>query len=315
MRRIIVESRDDQKRIDRFLIDRFVGLPASVFFKAFRKRNIRVNGKRVRNDFCLHTGDLVEIFIPDEYLDSEKRNNQKILIEIPYEDEYIMVVANPQGIPVHEDNNREGVVLDQYLQAMAADRKDGGVLKPGFPALCHRIDRNTGGLVILAKDYKTLEIMQDKFRNHEIKKFYLACNHGVPREKEAEYEAFLRKDAEKSRVKIFDRQVRGSVRIVTRFRLLRSVNPYSLLEVELVTGKTHQIRAHLAWLGYPILGDAKYGITDINRSLGLKKQALFSYKLRFEFQKGASHLDYLNGREITLPMIPWEEGIRDTGLI
>lgn len=315
MRRIIVESGDDQKRIDRFLIDRFAGVPASAFFKAFRKRNIRVNGKRVRNDFFLHTGDLVEIFIPDEYLDTEKRENSKIRIEIPYEDEYIMVVSKPQGIPVHQDNNREGVVLDQYLQAMVADRKDGQVLKPGFPALCHRIDRNTGGLVILAKDDKTLKIMQDKFRNHEIKKYYLACTHGIPREKEAEYEAFLKKYAENSRVKIFERPVHGSVRIVTRFRLLKAVNPYSLLEVELVTGKTHQIRAHLAWLGYPILGDAKYGITDINQSLRLKKQALFSYKLKFEFQKGASHLDYLNGREIILPIVPWEEGIRSTGLI
>lgn len=315
MRRITVESKDDQKRIDRFLTDRFAGIPASTFFKAFRKRSIRVNGKRVKSDYCLSTGDLVEIFIPDAYLDTADRDDRLIPIQILYEDAYIMVVSKPQGIPVHQDQNREGMVLDEYLQAMAADRQDGTALKPGFPALCHRIDRNTGGLVILAKDGKTLEVMEDKFRNHEIRKYYLACTYGIPKEKETEYTAYLRKDAENSRVRIYDSPVHDSVRIVTRFRVLKAIHPYALLEVELVTGKTHQIRAHLAWLGCPILGDGKYGVNDINRSLGLKMQALFAYKLRFEFRKGTSHLDYLNGLEIILSSIPWEDGIKETGLV
>lgn len=315
MRRIIVNSSEDQKRIDRFLTDRFAGVPASAFFKAFRKRNIRVNGKRVGNDFRVHTGDIVEIFIPDEYLNPIVRDDPKDRIEILYEDEHIMVVSKPQGIPVHQDSNREEMVLDQYLQAMAAERQDGRALKPGFPALCHRIDRNTGGLVILAKDDRTLEVMKDKFKGHEIKKFYLACTYGIPGEKEAECEAYLKKDAEESRVKIFDRPVAGSARIVTRFRILKTAYPYALLEVELVTGKTHQIRAHLAWLGYPILGDGKYGINEINRSLRLKMQALFHYRLKFDFKKPGTHLDYLNGLVIALPSVRWEEGIKGTGLI
>jgi len=315
MQRIIVDSSDNQRRIDRFLTDRFPWVPVSTFFKAFRKRNIRVNGKRVRSDFCLQAGDVVEIFIPDRYLDAEHREERHIPIAIPYEDEYIMVVSKPQGIPVHQDDNQEGMVLDEYLQAMTAGRQDGMALEPGFPALCHRLDRNTGGLVILAKDQKTLEVMQDKFRNHEIRKYYLACTYGVPREKEAEWTAYLKKDAESSHVKIYDSPVRGSSRIVTRYRIVKAAYPYALLEVELVTGKTHQIRAHLAWMGYPILGDGKYGINAVNRSLGLKMQALFAYKLKFAFKKKSSHLDYLDGREITLPEIPWEDGVKSTGLI
>lgn len=315
MRRILVEIKDDNKRIDRFLTDRFAGVPAAVFFKAFRKRNIRVNGRRVSNDFRLHAGDIVEIFIPDEYVSPIKRDDPESRIDILYEDEYIMVVFKPQGIPVHQDSNREDLVLDQYLQALMVKRQDGTAPGPGFPALCHRIDRNTGGLVILAKDEKSLEVMKDKFKNHEIRKFYLACTYGIPSEKEAEYEAYLKKDAQNSQVRIFDRPVRGSMRIVTRFRLLKAVYPYALLEVELVTGRTHQIRAHLAWLGYPILGDGKYGISDINRSLKLKMQALFHYRLRFEFKNPGTHLDCLNGREISLPSIPWQKGINDTGLL
>jgi len=314
MRRIIVDSRDEQKRIDRFLTDRFAGVPAAVFFKSFRKRNVRVNGKRVNRDFRLQAGDVVEIFIPDEYLSPAGNDDRKAGIEILYEDEHIMVVSKPQGVPVHQDGNREELVLDRYLQSMTAERREGEAPKPGFPALCHRIDRNTGGLVILAKDDRTLEVMKDKIKRHEIRKFYLACTYGIPAVKEAEYEAYLVKDAEESLVKIFDRPVRGSVKIVTRFRLLKAVYPYALLEVELVTGKTHQIRAHLARLGYPILGDGKYGINSVNRSLRLKMQALFHYRLRFEFKKKGTHLDYLDGHEITLPSVPWEEGIRETGL-
>lgn len=315
MQRIIADHSDNQKRIDRFLADRFPRVPASTFFKAFRKRNIRVNGKRVRNDFCLQAGDVVEIYIPDSYLERDERNDRAVSIEIPYEDEHILVAAKPQGIPVHQDANQEELVLDEYLQAMAAARQDGVALEPGFPALCHRLDRNTGGLVILAKDPKTLEVMQDKFRNHEIRKYYLACTHGIPREKEAELTAYLKKDAESSHVKIYDNPVRGSSRVVTRYRIVKAAYPYALLEVELVTGKTHQIRAHLAWMGYPILGDGKYGINAVNRSLGLKMQALFAYKLKFAFKKKSSHLDYLDGREITLPEIPWEDGVKSTGLI
>lgn len=314
MQRIIVESKDDQKRIDRFLFDRFAGVPASVFFKAFRKRNIRVNGKRVKNDFRVSAGDVVEVYLPDDRLKPKMQDDRESRIQIVYEDRHIMVVSKPQGIPVHQDENREELVLDRYLQEIAAERQDES-LKPGFPALCHRLDRNTGGLVILAKDKRTLDVMEEKFRNHEVKKFYLACTYGIPGEKEAECVAYLKKDAEKSHVRIYDRPVRDSSRIVTRYRLLKAAYPYALLEVELVTGKTHQIRAHLAWLGCPILGDGKYGVNSVNRSLGLKMQALFAYRVRFEFKKAGTHLDYLNGREITLPSVPWEEGVRKTGLV
>jgi 23S rRNA pseudouridine955/2504/2580 synthase len=316
MRSFTADETDTGKRCDRFLLERLSGTPSPAVFKAFRKRSVKVNGKRVKETYVLEAGDIVEAFIPEEHLAPKTGRvaaGSGCGIRFVYEDDYIIVVFKPQGIPVHKDDNRDATVLDEYVAEALSKR--GAHLEPGFPALCHRIDRNTGGLVILAKDAGTLEVMLQKFRRHEIGKFYLACVHGIPAEREAELTAYLKKDSKSSHVMIYDNPVRGSSRIITRYRVLKALYPYSLLEVEIVTGKTHQIRAHLAYMGYPVLGDGKYGMNSVNRALRLTKQALFSYRLAFGFRSESAHLDYLRGVEITLDEIPWEEGVRSTGLI
>lgn len=308
MRAYTVDEKSDEKRCDKFILEKLPGFSAAVF-KAFRKRNVKVNGKRVKEDYALAAGDLVEVFIPDAYLEASSTEPEEPDVPIVYEDDHILVVSKPQGLAVHKDDNSEAFVLDALMQ-----KKLHGTSGTGFPALCHRIDRNTGGLVLLAKDAETLECLTEKFRSHEIRKFYLTVVNGIPEKKNDRMTAWLEKDGGKSRVYIHDRPMRGADKIITGYRILTANYPYALLEVEIVTGKTHQIRAHMAYIGHPVLGDGKYGINPRNRSLKLNYQALFSWRLLFDFKKPSGHLAYLKGKEIRLPDIQWEKGIFQLGL-
>lgn len=311
MQTFTVDEKNNQKRCDKFLFEN-LPVPPSQIFKAFRKRSIKVNGKRVREDYVLNVGDQVEVYIPDAYLSGEPTVEINMTIPIVFEDDNILIVSKPQGMSVHEDEHGNEQVLDVLVRRMKS-QASGNQNNP-FPALCHRIDRNTGGLVILAKNQETLEVMHDKFKHHEIRKFYLAAVHGIPQTKSETLTGYLKKDSQKSRVFIYDRPVPGTEKIITRYRLLTAHYPYALLEVEIVTGKTHQIRAHLAYQGFPLLGDGKYGINTVNRSLKLQYQALFSYRLVFDFNTPSGHLNYLKGKEIKLDNPTWEMGIGQTGL-
>jgi 23S rRNA pseudouridine955/2504/2580 synthase len=308
MREFTVTPKYDQKRVDSFLFDMIPSTNASVIFKAFRKRSVKVNEKRVKESYLLNTGDKVQVYIPDDYLEDEK-NAGLNLPNIIYEDSFLMVVSKPQGMPVHQDRNEEELVLDRCIQDLVRQR-DSISLEAGFPALCHRLDRNTGGLTVMAKDSKTLAIMEEKFQNHEIRKSYLCLVAGIPKKKSAELSAFLWKDRKKSQVYIYDNPVKGSERIITRYRVVKSFDECSLLEIELVTGKTHQIRAHMAHIGHPLLGDGKYGVNHINRVFKLKWQALWAIRLVFDFSSPSDHLDYLKGKTLSLGQITWEDGLK-----
>lgn len=305
MREFFVSQKHDKKRVDAFLFDVLSGISSSVIFKAFRKRSIKVNSKRVKESYILESGDHVEVYIPDEYLKASLSSDAIPLPSIVYEDDFITIVSKPQGVPVHQDKNNESLVLDQWLIQQV---KKTGIrsFEKGFPSLCHRIDRNTGGLVIFANDSKTLSILEDKFRSREIEKKYLCIVYGIPEKKTCELTSFLKKDSAESRVFIYDNPVKDSEKIVTQYSIIAALKEYALLEVKLVTGKTHQIRAHLSYIGHPILGDGKYGINSVNKALKLKWQALWAYKLNFAFTSPSSHLSYLNGKEIALPHIQWE---------
>jgi 23S rRNA pseudouridine955/2504/2580 synthase len=274
--------------------------------KAFKKRDVKVNGTRVGQDFVLSAGDKLEIYIVDEILES--RNVADVTkadsgIKIVYEDENVLIVNKEQGVPVHPDRNQaENTLIDMVRKYICSKENYKSVKNDDFlPSLCHRLDQNTGGLVIIAKNRKTLDIITKSMSSGEIRKYYQCLVKGRMEEKSAQRRAYLTKDENKSRVFVNDVKSPGALEIITGYRVLDYMKDIdvSLLEVDLRTGRTHQIRAHLAHLGHPVIGDGKYGTNAINRPLGLKKQALWACKLKFDLSD-AGRLSYLIGAEFSV---------------
>ena len=264
-----------------------------------RKKDIRVNDVRINENITLHTGDVVKVFIADEFLFANKSNittfanssYSSVNIPVIYEDGNILIVDKPAEIEVTGDNSLTTILSAKYGFAV-------------YP--CHRLDRNTTGLTLFAKNKQSEQILFDKFKNHEIEKHYLCRVYGVPREKHKILKSYLFKDNKKSMVYISDLPKKGYVEINTEYfvKSFNSKENTSILEVILHTGKTHQIRAHLAHIGYPIIGDGKYGKNDINKKFNQKTQNLCSYILKFNFSSESGHLSYLNKKEIKLEKLP-----------
>jgi len=290
MRVFIVGEREQGKRVDRYLQNKLPELSFPLLAKTFRKRDVKVNGARVKENHILSAGDRVELYLSDNFLNNSDR---KLNIPIVFEDANILFINKPQGIPVQDD---KGPSVEKAMQAVYS-----GTLPEGFPALCHRLDRNTGGLLLLAKNQSALDILLEKFKEREICKLYRCIICGCPDKPYDRLQAFLLKESENSQVKIYNRQIPGSVPIQTNYRVLEKDSELALLEEELVTGRTHQIRAHLAYLGYPILGDGKYGFNTMNRRYCVKRQLLWSTEVRFCFTRDASVLNYLKGNTVSLP--------------
>jgi len=301
MREITVSRENSGKRIDRFIRETFKNMPASAMYKAFRKKDIKVNGVRVKDDYIVSEGDRLEIYIVDEILDGVPRVGNESFIKgfsVVYEDSNLLIVNKEQGIPVHPDREQPDNTLIDFVHEYLEHKGEfiRGNPNSFVPSLCHRIDRNTGGLVIIAKNQETLRIMLKKIKTREVRKFYQCLVTGKMEKKEDELHSYLVKDERKSRVYVSDTPVKGSVKIITKYRVLSCENDISRLEVELITGRTHQIRAHLAHIGHPIIGDGKYGTNAVNRAMGAKRQMLWAYKLIFDF-KDAGLLNYLKGRK------------------
>lgn len=284
MKEIIVDKKYDGKKLNSFLLNSFDGLKLNTLYKALRKKNVRVNDIKVSDNVIIHFGDVIKVFIPDEQL----LNKNNFSIDIIYEDDNIVVVNKPTQIEVVGENSLTTELCKYYNSTSI------------FP--CHRLDRNTTGLVLFAKSKKALNILLDKFKSREIEKHYNALVYEIPRKKEDTLTAYLFKDAKKSLVYISNTPKKGYEKIITSYKVISSNNKNntSLLDINLHTGKTHQIRAHLAYVGYPIIGDGKYGNREINKKFGYKYQQLCSCSLRFCFKTDAGILNYLNNKKIEL---------------
>ncbi len=306
MKEFIITKNDATLRLDKFIQKNCPTLPSSLMFKYIRTKRIKVNSKRAEISTRLCEGDVVSAYINDEFFTEVKPKYDFLSasknIDIVYEDNNILLANKKQGLLVHPDKNEYGDTLIARIQHYLYDK---GEYDPSCensfrPALANRIDRNTGGIVIAAKNAEALRILCDKIKCREIDKRYLTVVHGTPKQKSATLEGFLEKNEDKNKVYLLKNKTENARTIKTKYTVLQSENNLSLLEIELITGRTHQIRAHMSSIGHPLLGDGKYGKLKNDKKLGFNKQALYSYKLTFDFTTDAGILNYLNGKTFTV---------------
>ena len=302
MKELTIGQNDAGQRLDRFLAKAVPLLPASLAQKYIRIKRIKLNGARAERDTRLQAGDVLSLYINDEFFDKPREDNAYLTVAAPklnivYEDENILLVDKRPGLAVHPHDGAEyGRTLIDQIQAYLYQKKEWRPREENAftPALCNRIDRNTGGIVIAAKTAEALRILNQKIRDREIDKRYLAIVEGTLPKKEGSLVGFLFKDAKKNRVFVTDTPQPGSKSCRTDYRVLAFRNGLTLVECRLITGRTHQIRAQFAHAGHPLLGDGKYGKLD--KRFDRDYQALYSYRLTFTFPSDAGILEPLKGR-------------------
>ena len=296
MKEIKINTRDKEQRIDKYLSKYFNDLPKSFLYKMFRKKNIKLNGKKIEGNEILQENDVIEVFFKDETFEKFKsgegtqnnNTNCDIKLNVVYEDKNMMVVNKEDNLSVHSNEDEEENTLIDIATKYLADKKDEEYLKSiqtGFkPALCNRLDRNTKGLVLIGKNYITTKTINEMIKKKEIKKYYIAIVSGKMKEHEEKtLRGYIVKNIKNNTSIVLDKEVQGSKYVETRYKVIKSYEDYSVLEVNLITGRGHQIRAHMKSIGHPVIGDSKYGENTVNRffkkNYGVKTQALFAYKI------------------------------------
>ncbi len=300
MREFIINHNDAGQRADRFIRKAAPGLPDGKLYKFIREKKIKLNGRRCEISTRLAEGDIIRMYIPDEFFaKAPKAANPDIPgeINIVYEDENILILNKPSGLAVHADSDG---CADTLIARATKYLENKGEYRPAdetsfAPALCNRLDRNTEGLVICAKNAESLRILNEAIREHKIEKTYLCTVVGTPREHEGTIKTYLEKVERENTVYVRKTKTPASKTAITKYRVLETDGELSRVEVTLVTGRTHQIRVHMAYIGCPILGDGKYGRNDVNRRYHRKTQELRAYKLRFNIPPDGL-LGYLSGR-------------------
>ena len=310
----IIGKNDAGQRLDRFAARVMPLMPPALLQKYIRIKRIKCNGARCQRDQRLREGDVLQLYINDEFFEPPREDNLFLTLFTPkldilYEDENILLLDKRPGLVVHPDETEKVNTLLTHLQAYLYQKREWNPREENAfaPALCNRIDRNTGGIVIAAKNAEALRVLTAKIRDREITKKYLCAILGRMEPREGRLECFLLKDEKKKQVSVYHRPVPGGKSAVTLYKTLRSRGELSLVEAELLTGRTHQIRASFADAGHPLLGDGKYGRGEVNRRYGETRQALYSFYLRFDFPTDAGPLEYLRGREFRAPRAPFAE--------
>ena len=314
MREYYITKNDSGLRLNKFLEKAVPLLSGGMMHKYLRLKRIKVNNKRTEAAYKLAEGDSVQLYLNDEYFDAPKeeeafRRIKSPRVRVVYEDEHILLADKAPGMVVHADEHGDTDTLIAHIQAYLFQS---GAWNPDdaasfAQALCNRIDRNTGGIVIAAKNAEALRILNDKIRDREIEKYYLCAVHGKPKQSRGRLENYLFKDAAKNQVYVKNRPEPGAKTAVTEYRLIKTSGALSLVECRLLTGRTHQIRAQMAHAGMPLLGDGKYGSERFNKNFDEKGQALYSYKLEFAFPTDAGILEYLRGKCFTVQGVEFAE--------
>mgnify|MGYP001133580797 FL=1 len=289
-------------RLSRFVEGVTKDMPRSMMYKAFRNKRIKVNGKRAEPDTRLSAGDLIELYINDEFFPVGKpaaKTAKTPPVTVVYEDENFAVLYKPAHLLCHSDRTGDANLVDAFAAYLEAKGEyDPHAEKRFAPALCNRLDRGTEGLVLAAKSYAALRDLNAIIRDDMMKKEYLTITVGAP--PQGRFVAWLQHSEKNNKVRIHARESEGYKQIITEVTVIRQAGPFALCRIGLITGRTHQIRAHLAYLGHPVLGDIKYGNHKMNERTGLKTQALCAQRLTFGRIPEENTLQYLSGRVIKL---------------